>query len=124
MKLYFDDVAFDGALQRSVGKADAGMANVGECLAIAAQITAGDRDSWYDAWSGFGGRLIARGDEARLTGHRVSARNAYLRAADTSAGPSSFTAKTSIPRICAAPTRRVLLRFGPRWSCSNARVGC
>ena len=45
MKLYFDDVAFDGQLQRSVGKSDSGMANVGECLAIAGQITPGDRDS-------------------------------------------------------------------------------
>ena len=34
MKLYFDDDSFDGQLQRSVGKADSGMANVGECLAI------------------------------------------------------------------------------------------
>jgi hypothetical protein len=34
MKLYFDDEAFDGQLQRSVGKSDSGMANVGECLAI------------------------------------------------------------------------------------------
>jgi hypothetical protein len=29
MKLYFDDVAFDGQLQRSVGKADSGMATHG-----------------------------------------------------------------------------------------------
>jgi hypothetical protein len=28
MKLFFDDVGFDGQLQRSVGKCDAGMANV------------------------------------------------------------------------------------------------
>ena len=53
MKLYFDDEDFDGQLQRSVGKADSGMANVGECLAIAGQVTAGDRDSWYRSWSGF-----------------------------------------------------------------------
>ena len=33
------------------------MANVGECLAIAEQITPGDRDSWYGAWSGFASRL-------------------------------------------------------------------
>jgi len=36
MKLYFDDDGFDGQLQRTVGKCDAGMANVGECLYIAA----------------------------------------------------------------------------------------
>jgi dienelactone hydrolase len=82
VKLYFEDVAFDGQLQRSVAKTDAGMANVGECLAIAEQITPGDRDSWYRAWSEFGGRLVARGDETRQAGHSVSARNAYLRAAE------------------------------------------
>ena len=52
MKLFFDDETFDGQLQRSVGKADSGMASVGECLAIAEQITPGDRDSWYRSWSG------------------------------------------------------------------------
>src|ERR1700743_2054684 len=82
MKLYFADAAFDGQLQRGVGKADAGMANVGECLAIADQITEGDRDSWYRAWSDFAAGLVARGDQARSAGHRVSARNVYLRAAE------------------------------------------
>ncbi|MGS0683583.1 alpha/beta hydrolase family protein [Nakamurella sp. GG22] len=82
MKLYFDDQNFDGQLQRSVGKADSGMANVGECLAIAAQIAPGDRDSWYRAWSTFGLRLVEQADSAVASGHRVSARAAYLRAAE------------------------------------------
>jgi pimeloyl-ACP methyl ester carboxylesterase len=82
MKLYFDDSAFDGQLQRSVAKADSGMANVGECLAVSEQIDGGDRDSWYRAWSGFAQRLIERGDTARHAGHGVSARGAYLRAAE------------------------------------------
>jgi pimeloyl-ACP methyl ester carboxylesterase len=82
MKLYFDDEDFDGQLQRSVGKADSGMANVGECLAIAEQITPGDRDSWYRAWSGFAGRLAEQGQTALAAGHRVSARSVLLRAAE------------------------------------------
>ena len=82
MKLFFDDQNFDGQLQRSVGKADAGMANVGECLAIAAQITGGDRDSWYQAWSTFGLGLVEQADTALAAGHRVSARSAYLRATE------------------------------------------
>ena len=65
MKLYFDDISFDGQLQRSVGKADSGLANVGECLAIAEQVTAGDRDSWYRAWSDFGTRLAGQADKDR-----------------------------------------------------------
>ncbi len=82
MQLYFDDEAFDGQLQRSVGKADAGMANVGECLFIASQITAGDRDSWYSAWSGFATGLVAQADVALAAGHRVSARDGYLRGSE------------------------------------------
>lgn len=82
MKLYFDDENFDGQLQRSVGKADSGMANVGECLAIAGQITPGDRDSWYRAWSGFAGRLAEQGQAALAAGHRVSAGSVLLRAAE------------------------------------------
>ncbi|MGA7418280.1 MAG: alpha/beta fold hydrolase [Acidimicrobiales bacterium] len=82
MKLYFDDESFDGQLQRSVGKADSGMANVGECLAIAEQITPGDRDSWYRAWSDFADRLADQGQAALAVGHRVSARGALLRATE------------------------------------------
>ncbi len=82
MKLYFDDQDFDGQLQRSVGKAGSGMANVGECLAIAEQITAGDRDSWYHAWSGFADRLVQQGQIALTAGHRASARGVLLRAAE------------------------------------------
>jgi hypothetical protein len=82
MQLYFDDEGFDGQLQRSVGKADSGMANVGECLAIAGQITAGDRDSWFAAWSEFADRLDAQGRAALASGHRASARWALLRAAE------------------------------------------
>ena len=82
MKLYFDDVNFDGQLQRSVSKCDSGMANVGECLYIASQITPGDRDSWYREWSAFAGALVVQADEALAAGHTISARDCYLRAAE------------------------------------------
>jgi hypothetical protein len=82
MKLYFDDEAFDAQLQRSVGKANSGMANVGECLAVAEQITPGDRDSWYGAWFAFGSRLVEQGRSALAGGHRVSARGLLLRASE------------------------------------------
>ncbi len=82
MKLYFDDEGFDGQLQRTVGKAEAGMASIGECLFIASQITAGDRDSWYGAWSAFADRLVAKADAADRAGHRTSAAGLRLRAAE------------------------------------------
>jgi dienelactone hydrolase len=82
MKLFFDDVGFDGQLQRSVAKCDAGMANVGECVYIAAQVTPGDRDSWYAAWSQFADGLVQQADAARAAGHTVSAAGNYLRATE------------------------------------------
>jgi dienelactone hydrolase len=82
VKLYFDDEAFDGQLQRSIGKADSGMANVGECLVIAEQVVPGDRDSWYSAWSGFAERLVERANEVLRDRHPVSARGSYLRASE------------------------------------------
>ncbi len=82
VRLYFDDEGLDGQLQRSIGKADSGMASVGECLEIASQVTPGDRDSWYRAWTAFGSRLREQADAALKAGHAVSARDAYLRAAE------------------------------------------
>jgi hypothetical protein len=82
VKLFFDDVGFDGQLQRTVGKCDSGMANVGECIHIAAQVTPGDRDSWYREWSAFAGRLADQGETALAAGHRVSARDCFLRACE------------------------------------------
>ena len=82
MKLFFDNEGFDGQLQRSVGKCDAGMANVGECLYIASQIKPGDRDSWYAAWSGFADGLVQQADDALAAGHPASAASRYLRATE------------------------------------------
>jgi hypothetical protein len=82
VRLYFEDPGFDGQLQRSASKADSGMASIGECLTIAAQITPGDRDSWYQAWSAFGARLKNQADAALRAGRAVSARGTYLRAAE------------------------------------------
>ncbi len=81
VKLYFDDEAFDGQLQRSIGKTS-DMANVGECLAIAEAITPGDRDSWYRAWSDFATRLFDQGTQALGAGHRASARSLFLRSTE------------------------------------------
>jgi len=82
VKLYFDDENFDGQLQRTVGKCDAGMANVGECLYIASRIVAGDRDSWYAEWSTFADSLATQADAAARAGHATSAASLRLRAAE------------------------------------------
>ena len=82
MKLVFDDPDFDGQLQRSVSKGNFGMANAGECLAIAAKISASDASSWYPAFAGFAKTLQGIAERAVDGGHRVSARESYLRACE------------------------------------------
>ncbi len=82
MKLYFDEEGFDGQLQRTVSKCDAGMANVGECLYIASRITAGDRDSWYAEWSAFANGLVAQAAAAERADHATSAASLRLRATE------------------------------------------
>ena len=82
MKLYFDDEGFDGQLQRTVGKCDSGMANLGECLYIASRIAAGNRDSWYAEWSAFADGLAAQATAAERAGHPASAASLRLRATE------------------------------------------
>jgi pimeloyl-ACP methyl ester carboxylesterase len=81
MKIYFDDPEYDGQFLRSVDYAPVG-AQIGEAWAIAAQIKVGDTTSWYDAWSSYADRLYDLAVKTRDAGHRVSARNAFLRASN------------------------------------------
>jgi alpha-beta hydrolase superfamily lysophospholipase len=82
MKLVFDDPDFDGQLQRSVAKDNFGMANAGECLAIAAKISGSDASSWYPAFAAFAKTLQGIAERAVDRGHRVSAHESYLRACE------------------------------------------
>ena len=82
MRLILDDADLDSQVQRAVAKTDFGMANVGECLSIASQISASDLDSWYSAFSRFAAELRERADRAAAAAHQVTARGAYLRACE------------------------------------------
>ncbi len=57
-------------------------AQIGEAWAVAAHVQAGDATSWYNAWSSYADRLYEMATESRAGGHRVSARNAFLRASN------------------------------------------
>jgi len=81
MKIYFGDAEYDGQFLRAIDYAPAG-AQIGEAWAIAAQIQAGDKTSWYKAWSSYADRLYELAVKSRDAGHRVSARNAFLRASN------------------------------------------
>lgn len=82
MKVYFSDPQFDYQLLRLLGEAPDGGADIGECLTTAQRITEGDFESWYAAWLATAQRLQTQADAALKAGHTVSAREAYLRAAN------------------------------------------
>jgi len=82
MKAYFDDREFDFQLLRMLGSTVAGAADIGECLATAQRIKEGDFEGWYTEWNKTATRIHAAADESMKNGHRVSAREAYLRASN------------------------------------------
>jgi hypothetical protein len=77
VKIYFENPEFDGQFLRAVEYAPIG-AQIGEAWVIAAQIQADDTTGWYKAWSGYADRLYDLAVQCSASGHRVSARNAFL----------------------------------------------
>lgn len=57
-----------------------GLADIGECLSVAAKIREGDFESWYREWYALARHLQDTGDSCLARGHNVSAREAYYRA--------------------------------------------
>jgi alpha-beta hydrolase superfamily lysophospholipase len=70
------DFWFQWALAASVH----GGSEPGECFFVATRISDGDPDSWVREWTDLGVRLEERAEKALARGHRVTAREAYLRA--------------------------------------------
>jgi len=77
----FDDPLHDEFGSWNLGFAPYGGGDVGEVELLATQVTAGDDDSFFEAYFAFAKALIAEADEAAGSGHRRTARECYLRAA-------------------------------------------
>ncbi|MFC7755006.1 alpha/beta hydrolase family protein [Tsukamurella soli] len=82
MKFLFDDEAFSFETLRTTGFSEYGGAQLGEVIALAGRVTDGDEESWLNEWSALARRVHGIADGARGAGHRVSAREAYLRASN------------------------------------------
>ena len=80
--LFADDVQFWFETQRMFGADEYGGALFGEVLVTSSHITAGDYDSWYDAWNTIADRVAAEAGRQLVKGHRISARDSYLRASN------------------------------------------
>jgi pimeloyl-ACP methyl ester carboxylesterase len=79
-RLALNDELLDAQLVRAAGAADAGGAQLGECLATASRISGTDLGQWYTEWTRTAHRLFEAGKQAEDDGDRVSARQAFFRA--------------------------------------------
>ncbi|MFF1615160.1 alpha/beta fold hydrolase [Amycolatopsis sp. NPDC058278] len=82
MKFLFDDESFSFETLRTACFAPYGGADLGEVIVTARAIPDGDEDAWYHQWRATAARVHELGDEALAAGHRVSAREALLRASN------------------------------------------
>jgi pimeloyl-ACP methyl ester carboxylesterase len=82
MKFLFDDESFSFETLRTTGFAAYAGADVGEVLTTASHIAEGDEASWHRAWKATAQRVAGIGEHALASGHRVSAREALLRASN------------------------------------------
>ena len=71
---------FDSHFTRILGRGSYGDSAVGECFETASRITDGDFQSYTDAWEVTAKRVEAVGWRCLKKGHKVSARDAFLRA--------------------------------------------
>ncbi|WP_300610193.1 alpha/beta fold hydrolase [Trebonia sp.] len=82
MKFLFDDESFSFEALRAAGYAARGGADLGEVLVACANIPDGDEEAWCREWGALADRIRDTGLAALAAGHRVSARDALLRASN------------------------------------------
>jgi pimeloyl-ACP methyl ester carboxylesterase len=82
MKFLYDDESFSFEALRAAGYASYGGAELGEVLVTCRQIPEGDEEAWSAQWAATAARVERIGRDALASGHRVSAREALLRASN------------------------------------------
>jgi pimeloyl-ACP methyl ester carboxylesterase len=81
-RFQFNDASFAFQCLWRFGVMAAGGSDLGELLTITSRIEDYDKESWYSSWDAMAGRVRSLGDEFAAGQHAVSAREAYLRAAN------------------------------------------
>lgn len=82
MKFLFDDESFSFEALRAAGYASGSGADLGEVLVTCANIPDGDEEAWCSEWGTLADRIHGIGLAALAAGHRISARDALLRASN------------------------------------------
>ncbi|HUB58917.1 MAG TPA: alpha/beta fold hydrolase [Candidatus Micrarchaeia archaeon] len=78
--IFPDNIQFWYETKRAFGASSYGASEFGEVLATVNRITSGEADSWYNEWNAVAERVFAEAEAQQKGGHRVSARDGYLRA--------------------------------------------
>ncbi len=106
-KVLLDDDLLDAQLLRAVGAAGHHGADVGEVVQAVKGLDEKDLTAWYDAWNNLGERVFALGESEEAVGHRLSARNAFLRACTYLRAAGSMLYSTPAdPRMAHSNTRQ------------------
>ena len=79
--IYFKNPELDYFLQYALACQTYQGSAYGECFSAASQIHEEDLESWIHAWTVVAQKVAADGRNAEARGHRISARESYLRAA-------------------------------------------
>jgi pimeloyl-ACP methyl ester carboxylesterase len=82
MKIVFKDPTFSLQLLRAISETYYKGADIGECLSTAYRIKEGDFESWHNEWLNTAQRVHKYADDSNAAGHKVSAREGYLRASN------------------------------------------
>jgi hypothetical protein len=80
VRYHFESPAFEFVFQWVLGAQTNGGSEVGECFYAASQVKENDPQSWVVAWITLARSVEQRAYAALSAGHKVSAREAYLRA--------------------------------------------
>ncbi|MET9126986.1 alpha/beta fold hydrolase [Streptomyces sp. NPDC004528] len=82
MKFLYDDESFSFEALRAAGYAAYGGADLGEVLVTCREIPEGDEEAWSAKWGATASRVERIGRDALAAGHKISAREALLRASN------------------------------------------
>jgi hypothetical protein len=104
VRKFFEHEQFNFEFQFALGGVYYGAGDLGEMLSTADRVIDGDADSWCREWIATGQRLATIAEECARSGHRVSARTAYLRAATYYAVALSSVDGTKDPAALLRPT--------------------
>jgi dienelactone hydrolase len=102
-RLMFYDPLYERQGNRTLGQTLYGGADIGECLATASRIIPGNDESWHREWTRTADRIFLLAAESADKGHSVSAREAFLRAANYYRTSYTFLYGAPVdPRLVAA----------------------